>query len=69
MAKLKKARVSYGKLSLEISAVSMESIDLKVLSDDQEFTVKFSAESLLDFLDRLRFAVESVVSELDVSCV
>ena len=62
MAKLKRARVSYGKLSLEVSAVSMENIYLKVLLDDQEFT----AESLLDFLDKLRFAVESVISELDI---
>lgn len=54
--------MSYGKLSLEVSAVSMENIYLKVLLDDQEFT----AESLLDFLDKLRFAVESVISELDI---
>jgi len=66
MAKLKRARVSYGRLSLEVSAVSMKNIYLKVLLDDQGFTVKFTAESLLNFLDRLRFAVESVISELDV---
>jgi len=58
--------VSYGKLSLEISAVDVKNIDLKVFLDDQEFTVRFSAESLLEFLDRLRFAAESVVSELDI---
>lgn len=58
--------MSYGKLSLEISAVDVKNIDLKVFLDDQEFTVRFSAESLLEFLDRLRFAAESVVSELDI---
>jgi len=63
---LKRVRVSYGKLSLEISAVDVKNIDLKVFLDDQEFTVRFSAESLLEFLDRLRFAAESVVSELDI---
>jgi len=63
---LKRVCVSYGKLSLEISAVDVKNIDLKVFLDDQEFTVRFSAESLLEFLDRLRFAAESVVSELDI---
>ncbi|MBM4400711.1 MAG: hypothetical protein FJ045_02045 [Crenarchaeota archaeon] len=63
---MKRVRVSYGKLSLEISAVDVKNIDLKVFLDDQEFTVRFSAESLLEFLDRLRFAAESVVSELDI---
>ena len=57
--------MSYGKLSLELTAVNMRNIDLKLFLDDQEFTVQFSAESLLDFLDRLRFAAESVVSELN----
>jgi len=66
MAGVRSARVSYGRLSLEISAVSAEDIDLKVSFNEEKFTVKFSAESLLEFLDRLRFAAESVVSHLNI---
>ena len=65
MAGLRTASVSYERLSIEISAVSIKDIDLKVSFNEEKFTVKFSAESLLEFLDRLRFAAESVVSDLN----
>jgi len=65
MAGLRTASVSYGRLSIEISAVSVKDIDLKVSFNEEKFSVKFSAESLLEFLDRLRFAAESVVSDLN----
>jgi len=65
MAGLRTASVSYERLSIEISAVSVKDIDLKVSFNEEKFTVKFSAESLLEFLDRLRFAAESVVSDLN----
>ena len=65
MAGLRTASVSYERLSIEISAVSVKDIDLKVSFNEEKFTVKFSAEYLLEFLDRLRFAAESVVSDLN----
>ena len=65
MAGLRTASVSYERLSIEISAVSVKDIDLKVSFNEEKFSVKFSAESLLEFLDRLRFAAESVVSDLN----
>ena len=65
MAGLRTVSVSYERLSIEISAVSVKDIDLKVSFNEEKFTVKFSAESLLEFLDRLRFAAESVVSDLN----
>jgi hypothetical protein len=65
VAGLKGACVSYEKLSLAIVAVNMGNVDFNIFLGGQTFTLQFSVESLFDFLDKLRFAAESVVSELD----
>lgn len=54
-----------GKIRFTVTGVNLKNIELRVSSADQEIVVKLSAEALLVLLDQLRFATESVISQLD----
>jgi len=51
-----------GGAKFEITGYDLDKVELKIVSDKGELT--FTVDSLLEFMDRLRFAVESVISEL-----
>lgn len=62
---MRKVRVPFEDgVLFEISSSDLKNIELKIFHTDQKFSLKANMESLLDLLDRLRFAVESVISEL-----
>jgi hypothetical protein len=48
----------------EITGYDLDKVELKIVSDKGELELTFTVDSLLDFIDRLRFAAESVISEL-----
>lgn len=62
---MKAAKASLkGKIAFTVTGVNLKNVELKVSSAGQEIAVKLSAESLLVLLDKLRFATETVISEL-----
>jgi len=68
LSEVMRVRVSIeGKIAFEVSGVNLECVQLKVYTMDREVTVALTAGSLLDLLDKVRFAAESVISKLERS--
>jgi len=59
-----KAKISFGEVIVEVIGENLRKIHVRVASPRKSLGITADAESLLYWLDVLRIAVETVISEL-----